>query len=136
MCVTYNIYPNLGNLRSDYPKEAKELVKSVADGDWKTNRIYYFPTTSDFAGFQIYDDAEGAYYKMLHEKDETSPVDYSGLPFLADYTEDDGSYDLEALGDDMVKEYNEYNEFDDSNIFITSHRQVIYIKRNWSYRKR
>ena len=99
MCVTYNIYPNLGNLRSDYPKEAKELVKAVADGDWKTNRIYYFPTTSDFAGFQIYDDAEGAYYKMLHEKDETSPVDYSGLPFLADYTEDGWSYDLEALGD-------------------------------------
>ena len=40
--LTYNIYPNLGNLRSDYPKEAKELVKSVADVDWKTNRIYYF----------------------------------------------------------------------------------------------
>lgn len=133
MCVTYNIYPNLGNLRSDYPKEAKELVKSVADGEWKTNRIYYFPTTSDFAYFQI---AEGAYYKMQHEKDETSPVDYSGLPFLADYTEDGLSYDLEALGDDMVKGYNEYNEFDDSNIFVTSHRQVIYIKHNWSYRKR
>lgn len=109
------VYKNFNDFADDYPDQAKQLLDTVADGNWQNEQIYFYEKPKDYADYQI---CKGFYSDMLNR--DLSDTDYCGKPSLYNYI------DLDSLGSDLLHDY------DKSRTFVTGDYEVIETKHGWT----
>lgn len=102
----FESFDNYLDFANKYPDIASELLDQVGDGDWQYSNIYYYPTLSDFAEYEL---TEGWYIDL-----GLSHMDFRGAPNPIDYI------DLDAFGSALTDTGDESMQWTDGNCVVTT----------------